>query len=233
MKKFKSIMFILLMFTFVLTGCGTAEESTDVPNEPDTTENNNAAKENESPEQEDGNSDQENEGTEETTEGNKETDANDNGQVRILEKNIEYTVNGETKEETAFLKTSDNQNYSMFVLPSYKLTAEEPNKDILMFSEDDSIFMRIELLTEPDWAFVEENTKAQLGAVHNDVQTLSAPEGEFFKNSSVYSASSNEAVVTTYLIKNEALPLKLTIFTKANADHIDPFLKMAQTIEKQ
>ncbi|PAK74401.1 hypothetical protein, partial [Micrococcus luteus] len=71
-----------------------------------------------------------------------------------------------TMEETAVLEKSDNQNYSMYVLPSYELTAEEPNKDVLYLTDNDQVFMRIELLPEDtDWEMAEENAKSQLTAV--------------------------------------------------------------------
>ncbi|PLR97487.1 hypothetical protein [Bacillus sp. T33-2] len=153
------------------------------------------------------------------------------GLIRILEQNLQFKVNGETKEDTAFLKHNDNQSYSMYVLPEYELTAEEPNKDVLMLAEDDSIFMRIELLpADADWAMVMENTKAQLSALNSEVKPAAAPTDEFFSNATAFSASNNDETVTAYVIKNAELPLKLTIFSKQGADHSDAFLQMAKTI---
>ncbi|WLR53693.1 hypothetical protein LC048_14300 [Mesobacillus subterraneus] len=137
------------------------------------------------------------------------------GLIRIMEQNIAYTVNGEQKEETGFLKYNDNQNYSMYVLSQYELTAEEPNKDVLMWTEDDSVFMRIELLpVDSEWTLVEENSKAQLAAVGSEVKETQTPEDPFFSNAWAMETKSESDIVTTYLIKNEEQPLKLTIFTK-------------------
>lgn len=156
------------------------------------------------------------------------------GLVRIMEQNLEYAVNGEQKEQTAFLKYNDNQNYSMYVLPDYELTAEEPNKDVLMLSEDDSVFMRIELLpADAEWSLVEENSKAQLAAVGSEVKEIKTPEEPFFSNVWAMETKSGTDIVTTYLIKNEEQPLKLTMFTKEGADHRDAFIGMAKTIMKE
>ena len=66
--------------------------------------------------------------------------------TRTAEQPISYTLNGETKKETAQLTKSDNQNFSLYVLPNFELTAEEPYKDLLFLSEDDTNSMRIEIL---------------------------------------------------------------------------------------
>jgi hypothetical protein len=132
------------------------------------------------------------------------------------------------------LKYNDNQHYSMYVLPEYELTAEEPNKDVLFWSNDDSVFMRIELLpADIDWSMMEENTKAQLTAVGPEVKDAEIPDDPFFENAWGMETKSGTETVTAYLIKNEKQPLKLTLFTKDNADHKDAFLEMGKTINKE
>ncbi|WP_079508233.1 hypothetical protein [Mesobacillus jeotgali] len=156
------------------------------------------------------------------------------GLIRIMEQNLDYTLNGQEKQQTGFLKYNDNQNYSMYVMPDYELTAEEPNKDVLMWNEDDSIFMRIELLpADAEWSLVEENSKAQLAAVGPEVKEAETPEDPFFKNAWAMETKNGPDIVTTYLIKNEDQPLKLTLFTKEGADHRDAFTQMAKTILKE
>ncbi|RSD28216.1 hypothetical protein [Mesobacillus subterraneus] len=155
---------------------------------------------------------------------------NEEGLIRIMEQNISYSVDGDEKEQTAFLKYNDNQNYSMYVMPEYELTAEEPNKDVLLWSEDDSVFMRIELLPEDvEWSLIEENSKAQLAAV-GEVKEAEQPEDPFFENAWAMETKSGSDIVTSYLIKNEKQPLKLTLFTKEDADHREAFIEMAKTI---
>jgi hypothetical protein len=161
---------------------------------------------------------------------NEETDSSDS-MIRLLENKLSYTLNGETKEETAFLKHSDNQGYSMYILPDYELTAEEPNKDVVMLTSNGEIFMRIELFSKDvNWDTTAQTAVEQLQAVSSEVTELPPPTGEFFENSKVYEANNNGDVITSYLVKNSEGVIKLTVFTKDTADYRDSFIKMAETI---
>ncbi|MFT9599470.1 hypothetical protein [Mesobacillus sp.] len=215
MNKLAKSFAIIGLSALIIAGCGSPEESESTNKTP-------AAQPAAAPEK--------NEEDQKTTDQDK---GNEEGLIRIMEQNIAYTVNGEQKEETAFLKYNDNQNYSMYVLPEYELSAEEPNKDVLMWSKDDSVFMRIELLpADAEWALVEENSKAQLAAVGPEVKEAQTPEDPFFNNAWSMETKSGSDIVTTYLIKNQEQPLKLTLFTK-DADHRNAFLEMAKTIMKE
>ncbi|HEY4552294.1 MAG TPA: hypothetical protein VIG80_03805 [Bacillaceae bacterium] len=159
----------------------------------------------------------------------------DTEKIRLMEQNLSYKAGGEAKEETAFLKESDNQDYSMYVLPNYVLTGEEPNKDVLYYKEEDSHFMRIELL--PSEISLEEavtTAKEQLEAVDSKVEKGSAPEGHtWLSEAEIYTAQNGKDRVTAYLVKKEDWLLKLTVFTKLEDSHEDAFVKMAETIEKK
>jgi hypothetical protein len=216
MNKLPKAITIIGLSALFIAGCGSPEESESADKAP-------AAQPAAAPEK--------NEEDQKTSDQEKD---NENGLIRIMEQNIAYTVNGEQKEETAFLKYNDNQNYSMYVLPEYELSAEEPNKDVLMWTEDDSVFMRIELLpADAEWALVEENSKAQLAAVGPEVKEAQTPEDPFFNNAWAMETKSGSDIVTTYLIKNEEQPLKVTLFTKEDADHRNAFLEMTKTIMKE
>ncbi|ESU32810.1 hypothetical protein G3A_09450 [Bacillus sp. 17376] len=216
MNKLAKSFAVIGLSALIIAGCGSPEESESTGKAP-------AAQPAAAPEK--------NEGDQKTSDQEKD---NEEGIIRIMEQNIAYTENGEQKEETAFLKYNDNQNYSMYVLPEYELSAEEPNKDVLMWTEDDSVFMRIELLpADAEWALVEENSKAQLAAVGPEVTKTQTPEDPFFNNAWAMETNSGSDIVTTYLIKNQEQPLKLTLFTKEDADHRNAFLEMAKTIMKE
>lgn len=60
-------------------------------------------------------------------------------------KQLEVEVEGELVKKVAHLAVSD-LNYSLFVIEGYSLHAEEPGKDVLVFDNDDSFFIRIEHL---------------------------------------------------------------------------------------
>lgn len=78
---------------FLLTGCGTTtDENADEPQEDSVKEGN------------EGN----------TSQGDNRNDRSDN-KVRLMEQNLQYTINGEAKERTAFLKkVIINRSASMF-----------------------------------------------------------------------------------------------------------------------
>ncbi|MGE7764287.1 hypothetical protein [Peribacillus sp. NPDC096540] len=153
-----------------------------------------------------------------------------NNKVRLMEKNLQYTSNGEAKEETAFLKNSDNQPFSLYVLQQYKLSAEEPGKDIVFLTKDDSIFMRIELLTgDVKWDEVEENVQTQLKSLSEKIEDPALD----VDNGSGYEVVSGDDVVTSILLKDEKAPVRLTMFTKKNQDYRDAFLEMAKTLMKK
>jgi len=208
----------------VLTGCGTSDNAGEKTNGTDVTQNEEKENQAENTETIEG------EQVEENVEG---TTSEENG-VRAEEQSIKYKVNGEAKEETAILQQSDNQHYSMYVLPKFELTAEEPNKDMVILSENGHIFMRIELLPENvDWGSVEENTKAQLEAVNKDIEVLELPNNEFYKDAVALETSTGNDIVAAYLIKKSEQPLKLTIFSQKDADYHDALLKMGETIMKE
>ena len=221
MKILSKWIMLFGLLSLILTGCGTSKFTDENTNGSNTSQSEDQGKQTD--EEQTTNAEQKDEATKQEDE---------NG-VRAESQEIEYHINGETKKETALLQNSDNQNYSMYVLPEYELTAEEPNKDVVFFSDNGHIFMRIELLpSDVDWNFLTDNTKAQLEAVNSNVQTLEAPEDDFYKNAVVMEATSNNDVVTAYLIKHDTQPLKLTIFSQKDQDYRDAFLKMGKTIVK-
>ena len=212
MGTFQKIMTISGFMILLLTGCGTANEQMKKENANGDTSNEQSTK----PEQKE----------------KKQDDPEINeGMIRILEQNLTYTVNNEQQVGTAFLKYDDTQSYSMYVLPEYELSAEEPNKDVILFTADDSIFMRIELLpSEVDWTTIKGTTKSQLATVNNEVRNIEPPNEEFFANATAMEATQNGDIVTVYLINTPNLKLKLTMFTKTDADHRNAFTEMAKTI---
>ena len=144
---------------------------------------------------------------------------------------ISYSYNGESKQENAIWTKSDNQTFGLYILPTYELSAEEPNKDVLYYKEDDHHFMRIEVLPgDSDQNSLKENTLAQLQAVNEDVQTLS-PEANDIQNATIMQAKKDNEIVTAYLIEQEDKFIKLTIFTNEQENHQDAFVQMAKNLK--
>ena len=139
-------------------------------------------------------------------------------------------------EEEGTLTQSDEQAYELYVLPGYELTSEEPNKDSLYATEDESVFMRIETFTteELDFASAEEVMQQTLQAVNPDAevaegQQLDNPE---ILNSSVYEVDSTEGKVTGITFEKEEIIVRLTIFDNNELNATEDFKKMGQTIER-
>jgi hypothetical protein len=144
---------------------------------------------------------------------------------------ISYSYNGEFKQENAIWTKSDNQTFGLYILPTYELSAEEPNKDVLYYKEDDYHFMRIEVLPgDSDQNSLKETTLAQLQAVNEDVQTLS-PEANDIQNATIMQAKKDNEIVTAYLIEQEDKFIKLTIFTNEQENHQDAFVQMAKNLK--
>lgn len=213
MTKWTSLLSGVAVATLVLTGCGTTDkEEVKEPTKEAVNENQNGSSQ-----------------TEETNEKqNEETNEEQANKVRVPETNLKYTLNKESKEETAPLKTSDNQPFNMYVLPKFELSSEEPGKDLVFLSENDAISMRIELLPEDtDLAETEEYMKTFLSSI---TDSISKPELDIENGVSYEGVTQDNEVVTSVLLKNEKSPVLLTMFTTKEDDYRDAFLEMAKTI---
>jgi hypothetical protein len=145
------------------------------------------------------------------------------------EMNISYSVNGESKQEAAIWTKSDNQEFGLYILPTYELTSEEPGIDQLFFKENDSHYMRIQIL--PGDSDQKESTLAQLKAINENVQTLSPVSDEFFQNATIMQAKKDNEIVTAFLIQQGDKIIKLMIFTNEQENHQDAFLQMAKNLK--
>ncbi|RFU71042.1 hypothetical protein D0469_03635 [Peribacillus saganii] len=242
MKSLKTLFIGASVAGLLLSGCGTQAqpEKSEAPKEKaaeqpatEEKENTNTAGNTESEtESATEPSEQTDTATEDAASTQSETASETKTTVRTPEQNLQFSINGEEKQATAFLKKSDNQNFSLYVLPEYELTGEEPNKDLLFFKESEDISMRIELLPEnADWAAAEENVRAQLQAVSETITAPSDPKLAI-SNGVALEAASGDDIVTSFLFKDAKNPFKLTIFTTKKADHRQALLEMGKTVLK-
>ncbi|MFJ8257052.1 hypothetical protein ACIQ4Z_07155 [Peribacillus asahii] len=218
MTKWTSILSGVAVATLVLTGCGTAdkEEVKEPTNEEVNEKQNGSSQTEETNENQNGSSE------------NEETNEEQSNEVRVMETNLKYTLNKESKEETAFLKTSDNQPFNMYVLPEFELSSEEPGKDLVFLSENDAISMRIELLPEgTDLVETEKYMKTFLSSIS---ESISDPKLQIENGVGYEVVTPDNEVVTSVLLKNEKAPVLLTMFTTKEADYRGAFLEMAKTI---
>ncbi|WP_409305222.1 hypothetical protein [Peribacillus sp. SCS-155] len=152
--------------------------------------------------------------------------------VRIPEQNLTFKQDGSEKQQTAFVKNSDNQNFSMYVLPEYELYGEEPGKDSLVFKQNEELFMRIEVLpADVNWADIEQNTDTLLKSIADQVKPVT-DAGLSVPNGVIKETISGNDVVTSVLIKDQENPVRLLIYTTKDKDLRQPFLEMGKTIVK-
>ncbi len=212
MRKMK-LLFVSLLAAALLASCGTSKTEKDTGVDKEKKE------------------EQKTEAADQTENESSEDARDDPEKVRLQEKNLTFQIDGSPKKETAFLKKSDNQDYSLYVLPDYELTGEEPQKDILYLKEEDTLFMRIELLPANAHLNDEmETMKTQLESVSSDIKEAKPQGHEWLKNATGLTAEDGNEKVSIYLIPQKNWLLKLTLFTPAKEDAEDPFLKMAETI---
>ncbi|MDQ0244681.1 hypothetical protein J2S09_002252 [Bacillus fengqiuensis] len=241
MKSIQRMFVVSASLALLLSACGTAEESAEKTNgtaeqvekeQPQTEEK---ATETSTDEQEEPKEQVEQEEPEVQETGEMNGDEGKSGtdeKVRLPEQNLTYDENGQAVEKTGFLNTSDNQNYSMYVLDGYTLEEEEPGKDVVMLSNDQKSFMRIEMVpADMDLTTVEDIVKTTAEAISPKAEKYEEFKKEgMLKDAVWYKAATEEDVVNLILIKGET-PVKLSIYTPKGQENIAPFLAMAETIE--
>jgi hypothetical protein len=166
-----------------------------------------------------------NENSTTNTEENKQQE-----EARPSEMQLSYMTDGKEVKETASLKTSDNQGFSLYVLKGWELEAEEPHSDVLLH---DNSFVRIRLLQAEgngiDYAkLAEEHAQAvSADAVRQDSTNL--PEA--LKGAVWYTAHSEN--MTVHVIgASSPVPMLVTIQTPKDKEELAPALAMIETIRK-
>ncbi|WP_342509083.1 hypothetical protein [Sporosarcina sp. FSL K6-2383] len=178
-----------------------------------------------------------------TDTGKDNTDGSTNGTanpVEDIDKGIDDKqeptdpVASNNEMEKATVTDSDEQNYTIAVLPDYTLTSEEPGKDSLFFDADGSQFMRIETianepgtydhLVENMIAILEATNEASTPAKLTDEAAI--PTGEGIENATVFANGS----VTGIVFERGSMIVRLTIFDSPNKEHFLNFLHMGETI---
>ncbi|ARJ39889.1 hypothetical protein SporoP8_13990 [Sporosarcina ureae] len=148
---------------------------------------------------------------------------------------------GENAMKDAVEKTSDEQDYSMQVLPGYTLTSEEPGRDSLYVEEDSETFMRIETMPkdEESYTFDElyENMEELLTASSDGetpveiTEQTDLPQADGIQSVKGAVVDSTEGYFTGYVIEREDKLIRATIYAQEDNEHIKDFKDMAATIK--
>jgi len=162
--------------------------------------------------------------------------SDENNKVRLPEKKLTYEMEGMKEQKTAFLKTSKNQNYTLYVIDGYDLTEEEPRKDIITYNENDKLWMRVEVLEKgQDLSDVKANSLETLKAGYGNAKEVMDFSNDKNDIDSVFTGESKTEKGAVYLVKEtEDHPaLRLTMFAPLETESFEPFLEMARTIQIQ
>ncbi|MBE1553644.1 hypothetical protein [Sporosarcina limicola] len=178
---------------------------------------------------------------EEEEEEEKEAIVPEKAEVAEIDKTgaIDKSIDGQLMNEAKLTK-SDEQGYAMSVLPAYKLASEEPGRDSLAAVENESVFMRIETMTneEGTYDYLVENMVDVLEASSNGrtpvelTEEASTPTGEGIKNVKVLSVQAESSTVTGIVFERGDILVRLTIFDSPKEEHFESFLRMGETIIK-
>ncbi|PIC75814.1 hypothetical protein CSV74_14345 [Sporosarcina sp. P19] len=209
------IIFTSLTASIMLAACGTS----DADPEKDTTGN--AIEEPAAPETD----------AEESTSSENEAEIETDTEVEASEDVMKDAV------ET----TSDEQDYSMMVLPGYTLTSEEPGRDSLYLEEDSEMFMRIETMPKDEESYTFDELYENMGELltaSSDGETpieitdeTDLPQADDIKSVKGAVVDSTEGYFTGYVIEREDKLIRVTIYAKEDNEHIEEFKDMAATIK--
>jgi len=157
---------------------------------------------------------------------------------RAAQMTLDFSANGEDKEELATLTESDEQNYSIYKLDGYSLTGEEPNKDSLYLDDNSAIFMRVETISkdEASYEVIADNMSQSMAAVSIGSEPVKIdnseklPQGEGISNPIGYETTFELGTVSGYVFEQGDLIVRLTIFDQDSVNLTDAFLKMGETV---
>lgn len=158
---------------------------------------------------------------------------NSSSNARSASTLLTFQSEGMPQSESAKLWNSP-QGYSLYALNQYTASAEEPGKDVLMFSKNSALMMRVEMLSaNADINQAIATAKVQLQAVGNPQQEpASTLQDDFLKTASAYFHASNGTVTETIvLIKLDGVLFQFTLSAPKEAESLTPFYAMMKTIQ--
>lgn len=154
-----------------------------------------------------------------------------------MAKTIKRTANteNETSEqpnEPFYTYKSSNQPFQANILNGYQAEAVEPGKDMI-FLDEEKASMTVELIDEgADWSLIAEQAEQYVKASSKDgtVEKITWTKGTRLNGADVYKSAIENGEIYVFVVKN-GTPMRLTIFVQ-QANELDPFLQMAETIER-
>lgn len=232
MKKSISTIGAILFLSVLLAACNTDTAEPIVTGANEQQPNNNEQVPNE-PEQT--NEDQQEDATATPTNTTEEpkSETIENNEASTLT----YTSNGQPITEEVVTAKSEEMDYTIQHFENYVLVAEEPGIDHLLYNEDDTLSMQIEVVKKEETTFDQIKTSAN--------ETMSAISAENLKELDLSAISTNREEilnivgyetmfdgekVVKVVFERENLFAVLTIYDNPEKDLTDAFLQMGLTI---
>ncbi|MDW0109395.1 hypothetical protein [Sporosarcina aquimarina] len=146
---------------------------------------------------------------------------------------------GSTALEGAEDTDSDEQDFKMQVLPEYKLTSEEPGRDVLYAEADSEYFMKVETTkaSESDYDKSLENWNETLAASSSEASPVELtdekllPQNDDFEKLKAYRVAAAEGPITAMIFQRDDLLVRVMMYDNTDEKYYDDFLRMAETIQ--
>lgn len=151
--------------------------------------------------------------------------------TRLIDKQIQYVIEGEFQEESGFLHHNESGDYSLYLFEGYQLESEEPNKDIILGPNENN-FIRIEVGDHKDIEALKESVKNMAESVDSDAFLNDTFQPTpFLENAVWYKAYTEEVAVSYILVTSTEQPMIITIHSPREGEYIQRSLAMVETIE--
>lgn len=238
--KNKKLLYTALSASLLLAACGT--DTSDQDNENTTVDGADQTEGTETEGTESNDSSTEN--AEDTT--NDDTDKEDatSDDTEDTEAGADESESGETEDSSAALEgaedtDSDEQEFKMQVLPEYKLTSEEPGRDVLYAEADSEYFMKVETTkaSESDYDKSLESWNETLAASSSDASPVELtdekqlPQNGEFEKLKAFRVAAADGPITAMIFQRDDLLVRVMMYDNTDEKYYEDFLRMAETIQ--
>lgn len=150
--------------------------------------------------------------------------------TRPLHTSLTWTQEGMPQAAVATLYRSSNQPFSMYTLPDYQASAEEPGKDVVLMTRNQAAWMRIEMYPATMAVSRIESSIRRALAVTATPMREKPGYAPTLPAATVFHAASAKSSVTAVLFERGGHRVVATVFVPAEFESLAPFFVMLKTI---
>ncbi|MCL6599837.1 MAG: hypothetical protein K6T81_14040 [Alicyclobacillus macrosporangiidus] len=147
---------------------------------------------------------------------------------------LRWTAEGNPESATARLYRSDNQQFSMYVLPECTASAEEPGRDVVLFQPNAKVFMRVQ--RHPAGTSVDtirKQVEAQLKAVATPQVVRDDGSIPFLSKAIHYVAYNQTDTVEAVIFQSGGAWFTATVYAPREFEGYSRFFAMMETIQPE